>query len=90
MRRECGNGTDEKVYEFAILFARMWGIAETLEPLPNRGAEEVRDKVTAWAAEYIDSRKDNYVKFFTEKIREEFSLESSRNFHELSQKGNCD
>lgn len=40
---------------------------------PNRGAEEVRDKVTAWAAEYIGSRKDDYVKFFTEKLRKEFS-----------------
>lgn len=75
MREKCGNGMDEEVYEFAILFARMWGIAETLEPLPNREMEEVRDKVMKWAAEYVGSRKDDYVKFFAGKIREEFSLE---------------
>lgn len=88
MRKKCGNGTDEKVYDFAILFARMWGIAETLEPLPNRGVEEVRDKVIKWAVEYVSSQKDDYVKFFTEKIGEEFSLEISSGFNALMQKGN--
>ena len=26
---------DSKVYEAAICFARIWGVMETLEPLPN-------------------------------------------------------
>lgn len=68
---------DERSYGFAIQFARMWGIAETLEPLPNRGMEVVKDKVTAWAVECADSGEDDSVKFFVAKIEEEFSMDLS-------------
>lgn len=68
---------DERSYGLAIRFARMWGIAETLEPLPNREMEVVQDKVTAWALECADSREEDPVKFFVAKIKEEFSMELS-------------
>lgn len=80
MQMNCDERADGKVYELAILFARMWGIAETLEPLPNRSIKEVRDKVTVWAAECAGCKEDDFVKFFAEKIEEEFSLELSANF----------
>lgn len=32
-----------QVYEAAVIFARMWGVMETLEPLPNLGNEKVKD-----------------------------------------------
>lgn len=32
---------NDKLYEAAICFARMWGIHETLEPLPNLGFDRI-------------------------------------------------
>ncbi len=80
MQMNCDERADGNVYELAILFARMWGIAETLEPLPNRSIKEVRDKVTVWAAECAGCREEDFVKFFAGKIEEEFSLELSADF----------
>lgn len=47
MQQKCDGGFEGKVFELAILFARMWEVAETLEPLPNRKqeAEELRDEI---------------------------------------------
>lgn len=47
MQQKCDGGFEGKVFELAILFARMWEAAETLETLPNRKqeAEELRDEI---------------------------------------------
>lgn len=58
---------DVKVYEAAICFARMWGVMETLEPLPNLGFKRVRDIAVALAEEFIIGKEEDVVKFFTER-----------------------
>lgn len=60
----------EKVYELAICFSRMWGVAETLEAFPNENFKEIQDRMTAWAEECIaQGREEDFVKFFEEKVR---------------------
>lgn len=58
-----------RVYETAICFARMWGVLETLEPLPNLGFEEVRNISLALAEEFIAGKGDDMVSFFVEKSK---------------------
>lgn len=67
MQKEYG----ERVYELAIYFSRMWGIVETMKPLPNIGFEKIRDKVTEWAEECIADNEQDYVDFFMKKIKKE-------------------
>lgn len=55
---------EREIYEVAIRFSRMWGVMETLEPIPNHSVEEVRDIVMTWAEEYVVSGQDDWVKFF--------------------------
>lgn len=58
-----------KVYETAICFARMWGVLETLEPLPNLGFEKVRDIAMVLAEEFVFGREEDMVKFFVERTK---------------------
>lgn len=58
-----------KVYETAICFARMWGVLETLEPLPNLGFEKVRDIAMVLAEEFVFGRDEDMVKFFVERTK---------------------
>lgn len=58
---------DERVYEAAICFARMWGVMETLEPLPNLGFEEVRDIAVTLAEEFSSKKDEDLVEFFIER-----------------------
>ena len=61
---------DSKVYEAAICFARIWGVMETLEPLPNIGFEKVRDISIALAREYVSENGEELEKFFAERVDE--------------------
>lgn len=61
------NVPNAKVYETAICFARMWGVMEALEPLPNLGFKRVRDIAVALAEEFIIGKEEDVVKFFTER-----------------------
>ena len=68
---------DVKVYEAAICFARMWGVMETLEPLPNLGFEKVRDIVIALAEEFAKEKGEDLVEFFmgrAEELKNEYSI----------------
>ncbi len=65
-----GEVLDTKVYETAICFARMWGVMETMEPLPNLGFEDVREIVVMLAEEFISGKGEDLVVFFTEKAGE--------------------
>lgn len=62
---------DKEVYEIAICLSRMWGVAETLEPLPNVSFETVRDVVIVWAEEFLTGEEKDLVRFFIRKIKEE-------------------
>lgn len=64
MSKECER---IEVYETAICFARMWGVMETLEPIPNISFEKLRDILMSWAAEFSADRQKDHVKFFIQK-----------------------
>lgn len=57
----------EKLYKNAICFSRMWGVMETLEPLPRLSFDEVQDIVIELAKEFSASGQNDLVKFFVEK-----------------------
>lgn len=67
MEKNSGNGNIE-VYELAICFARMWGVAETLSPLPNLGFSEVKERMIQWAKECIEGREEDILLFFRRKL----------------------
>lgn len=58
-----------QVYETAICLARMWGIAETLEPLPNKSFQDVKNMVIEWAEDYITTGEQDLVEYFVKKIK---------------------
>jgi len=58
---------DSRVYEAAIIFARMWGVMETLEPLPNLGNEAVRDLAVGMAEEFVSGGLTDHAAFFAAK-----------------------
>lgn len=58
---------NDKLYEAAICFARMWGIHETLEPLPNLGFDRIRELVLGWAREYMEGGEEDMTGFFLKK-----------------------
>jgi len=59
-----------RVYEAAIIFARMWGVMETLEPLPNLGNEKVRDLAVGMAEEFVGSGLTDHAGFFAARVGE--------------------
>ena len=67
MEKNSGNGNVE-VYELAICFARMWGVAETLSPLPNLSFPEVKERMIQWAMEFIEGREEDILMFFRRKL----------------------
>ncbi len=67
---KCGGSRELRVYELAIYFARMWGVAETLSPLPNLEFPEVKDRMIRWAEEYVADREEDFLLFFRRKLAE--------------------
>lgn len=67
VEEKCG-GSFQEVYKTAIGFARMWGVMETLKPLPCLEFSEVFDMVTEWAKEYTGCGREDPVEFFQEKV----------------------
>ncbi len=59
-----------RVYEAAIIFARMLGVMETLEPLPNLGNEKVRDLAVGMAEEFVGGGLTDHAAFFASKAGE--------------------
>ena len=66
--RKRQNEHRKEVYEIAIQFARIWGVTETLEPLPNLSFDLVRDMVVAWAEEFSSGPGGDPVDFFNAKV----------------------
>lgn len=60
---------EQKKLETAIIFARMYGVKETLEPLPYAANEQIAAMVTEWAEEYLNTGAEDMVSFFEEKSR---------------------
>lgn len=59
-----------QVYEAAVIFARMWGVMETLEPLPNLGNEKVKDIAVKTAEEFVNGGHTDHSAFFAAKAAE--------------------
>ncbi len=59
----------EDTIKTAIVLSRLWGIAETLEKIPIRCAEEITQMLYEWTLEYMkeETCKQDIVKFFLEK-----------------------
>lgn len=60
---------ENSINETALYLARMWGVRETLNRLPNIENDEVLDIVTRWAMEFVDSGAEDLPKFFAEKAK---------------------
>lgn len=59
---------NEKYLESAILFARLYGIAETLEPWDYMGNEKFVSIIKTWTDEFLSTENNSILKFFESKI----------------------
>lgn len=48
----------------AIILARMYGVKETLEPLPCISNEKMVDLIRKWTEEYFDTAVEDMEQFF--------------------------
>ncbi len=48
----------QKFLETAIMLSRMYGVAETLEPLPNIPQEKLTPMICDWTKEFLQSNGD--------------------------------
>lgn len=48
----------QKFLETAIMLSRMYGVAETLEPLPNIPQEKLTPMICDWTKEFLQSNSD--------------------------------
>ncbi len=48
----------QKFLETAIMLSRMYGVAETLEPLPAIPQEKLTPMICGWTEEYLQSNGD--------------------------------
>lgn len=60
---------DKKYLETAIILARMYGIAETLNPWDYLENEDFIAKITEWADEFMGMGNADILKFFESKIK---------------------
>lgn len=58
---------DEQYLESAILFARMYGIAETLNPWANLNNEKFISLIKEWTDEFLAMGDTDILKFFESK-----------------------
>lgn len=70
MQRKCDGEFERKVFELAILFARMWEVAETLETLPNR-KQEAEDMLKEINGKMPDGVPEEFRKYFEDNAEEE-------------------
>ena len=55
------------VYETAICFARMWGVMETLESIPNLGFDTIKNLSLEMAQDYIATDQTDLTDYFVKK-----------------------
>lgn len=59
---------NEKYLESAMLFARLYGIAETLNPWANVDNETFLCIIKEWTDEFVNTKNGEVLKFFEWKI----------------------
>ena len=55
--------------EIAINLSRMYGVAETLEPLQSKPMIEFNKMIDEWTLEFLKTEKQDIVEFFEYKIK---------------------
>lgn len=61
--------SDLKKLETAVILARMYGVKETLEPLPFMANEKFAVMITGWAEEYLNREGGDIVDYFEDRVR---------------------
>lgn len=59
---------DQRKLETAIILARMYGVKETLEPLPFVSTEDIVTMIVKWAEAYMNTGEDDIVSFFEDRV----------------------
>ena len=54
--------------ETAVILARMYGVKETLEPLPCIPNEKIVTIIERWTEEYLDTGERDIAQFFESKF----------------------
>lgn len=60
---------EHKRLELVAVFARMYGVKETLEPLDFISDKDFTDMVIKWADEYLETGEGDIVEFFESRFR---------------------
>ncbi|MCI7166040.1 MAG: hypothetical protein MR967_03755 [Holdemanella sp.] len=60
---------NEKYIEVAINLSRMYGVAETLEPLQPKKFIEFDKMIDEWTLEFLENEEQDIVTFFENKIK---------------------
>lgn len=59
---------DSKYLETAIILSRMYGVAETIQPLKNLEDEKFIPMIKEWTEEFLSMENGDLLKFFESKI----------------------
>ena len=73
--------------EAAICFARMYGVMETLEPMPFVENDAVAAQVLRWVEMYLDSGSGDMVQFFQEHCRNAWKNQQVNQHNQRRQEG---
>lgn len=60
---------NDEYIEVAINLSRMYGVAETLEPLQSKPMIEFNKMIDEWTLEFLKTEKQDIVEFFEYKIK---------------------
>ena len=61
---------EKEFIDALIILSRMYGVAETLNPIPYRSDADILELMRDWAAEYIESQEADILRFFERKIKD--------------------
>lgn len=68
------NNLEHEKLKTAVILARMYGVKETLEPLPCISNEKMIDLITKWTEEYFDTAEEDIEQFFEGKFQDNTSM----------------
>lgn len=60
---------NEDYMKIAITFARMYGVAEALEPFQSKPFDDFNTMIQEWTTEFLESNQEDVIQFFEDKIK---------------------
>ena len=60
---------NENYLKTAVALARMYGVMETLEPLPNIPQDKIYEMICEWTEEYLETTDIDIVTFLHERTK---------------------